>query len=119
MINSTLQKKIDLLLRSLEAQELFIYELGTPQPIETDAIKKLVDLGPQIVPYLIELTKSETPKKLVYIVLVLGRLGDARAIEALRELRKKYMILKAKTEWEYAVIGQCNIAIDLLEKAKN
>ncbi len=118
MIDSSLQEKINSVLRALEAQEPVEYELGTPQLVETKEVIELVDLGSRIVPYLLELTKSEEPKATAYIVLVLDKLRDARAIKPLRELREKYQKHKHKTEWDYAVIGQCNVAIDALEHVK-
>jgi HEAT repeat protein len=118
MIDSRLQEKINSLLRALEAQEPVEYELGTPQLVETTEVFELVDLGSCIVPYLLELIKSEKPKVTAYIVLVLDKLGDARTIKPLRELREKYQKQKHKTEWDYAVIGQCNAAIFALDHVK-
>jgi len=110
-----LHEKTKMLLRSLEARESLIYELGTPQLIETEEVTQLIEMGPKIIPCLIELAESGTPKSVAYIVLVLGKLGDRTVVDVLREFRAKYQIPEHKTEWEYAVIGQCNLAIEALE----
>ena len=107
------------MLAKLEQQEVVIIELGTPQIFETEEVNELVELGPEIVPYLIELLGSESPKKVAYIVLILGNIRDKRALEPLQKLRAEYQSLEHKTEWNYAVIGQCNTAIATLEQNNN
>ena len=42
-------------------------------------------------------------------------MDDARVAESLRELRATYQAREAKGEWEYAVIGQCNLALQALD----
>jgi len=117
VLDPTQQEKINQLLRSLEVNDPIIYELGTPQLAETDEVSELVSFGHQIVPYLLELTETETPRVVAYIVLTLGKLGDVRAIDRLRSLRAEYQMIEPKTEWHYAAIGQCNVVIEALEQA--
>ncbi|HLG13143.1 MAG TPA: hypothetical protein VJH03_01300 [Blastocatellia bacterium] len=114
MTDPILQQEVDRLLTALAAQESFISELGTPHLAETEELDLLVALGLEVLPYLIEEMKSESPRRVAYVALVLGRLGDSRAIDPLRELKLRYQAMDAKSEWEYAVIGQCNTAIELL-----
>jgi len=47
---------------------------------------------------------------------VLNQLGDVRALAALLDLRARYQQRETKDEWDYAVIGQCNLAIEQLQK---
>ena len=61
---------------------------------------------------------TPAPKVVAYIVSVLVKLGDLRASAPLRELRATYQAIEPKTEWIYAVIGQCNLAIATLEQAE-
>jgi hypothetical protein len=70
------------------------------------------------VPDLIDRTKFETLKVVAYIVSVLVKLGALRTSAPLRELRATYQAIEPKTEWIYAVIGQCNLAIATLEQAE-
>lgn len=114
MSNTTKEEDAGRLLTSLAAQEPFVTELGTPQLVETGDLDRLVGLGREIVPYLIGELMSESPRRIAYVAAALGRLDDPRAIEPLRELSLRYQSLDTKSEWEYAVIGQCNAALDAL-----
>ncbi|MFS8085946.1 MAG: hypothetical protein ACMG6H_09970 [Acidobacteriota bacterium] len=116
MNNSILRDKVNQLLRTLEAENPSIYELGTPRPVESGEIHQLVALGPQIIPYLLDLLKIEKPGMVAYIALVLGRLGDASAVAPLRELIARYQTKDQKTEWERAAIAQSSMAIAALSK---
>ena len=49
------------------------------------------------------------------VARVLKKIGDARALANLRRLRSRYQALDQKNEWDFAVIGQCNLAIQALE----
>lgn len=104
-------RKAEQLLDVLERTEPAFYGSGTPQPDETEEARELIAMGPAIVPHLIARMRDDvSSKKAASIALVLGRIGDARAAEPLRELCERYERREAKDEWDYAVIGQCNVA---------
>jgi hypothetical protein len=115
-LSASQKKKIRVLLDKLQAQEPMVFELGTPQIEETEEVNQLVALGPKAFFYLLELLKAEPPKTAAYLALVLGKLKDRRALEPLREFRADYQARKSKAEWEYAAIGQANLAIAALEQ---
>jgi hypothetical protein len=108
--------RADSLLHALAAQEPVGYSLGTPELLESDEVGELVQLDAAIVPHLVDLTRSDRPRELAYVALVLGRIGDARALEPLRALRARVRARETKDMWDFAVIGQANVAIDRLER---
>jgi hypothetical protein len=110
-------QKVDSLLQALEQMQSMFHSLGTPVLAENDeTLRQLVRMGTKIVPYLVDRVQSDAPKKTAaYAAMVLGRLGDARGVEPLRDLRARYQMRKAKDEWDYAVVGQCNVALSRLE----
>jgi hypothetical protein len=113
-------EKAKSLLNELDAVEPVSFNLGTPELAETDAVHQLVAMGAAIVPYLLESIQGDKPKRRVaYVVLALNRIGDIRAIAPLIDLRAYYQQREPKDEWDYAVIGQCNLAIEHLEKKRS
>jgi hypothetical protein len=110
------ESRIESLLDAIAADQQEIYELGTPQPFETQAVRELIAMGPQIVPYLQQRAERSPAKLTASIVLALGELGDRNLVEWLRQLRTKYENLEKKTAWDYSVIGQSNAAIERLDK---
>ena len=112
----SLEQKIDDLLNDLEAKRIAISELGTPQLSELD-VQGILELGSQAVPYLIQLLESENPKKVACIVLALSKTGNMEVKVHLQKLREKYRGRDHKTEWDYAVIGQCNLALQAFDQA--
>lgn len=115
MPSSSLESQIEALLTQIEAESPVIYDLGTPQIVETQTVRDLLALGQPIVPYLLDQLQTASPKVTAYLVFVLGRLGDSSTLAPLQTVRTRYKNIPNKTDWEYAVIGQCNIAIDNLE----
>lgn len=114
----TLADKVDSFLDDLDRVEPVSFDLGTPQLSEVDAMHELVNIGTEIVPLLLErIQRNESKKRTAYIVLVLNHIGDIRALAPLLDLRAHYQELETKDEWDYAVIGQCNLAIAQLEKS--
>ena len=112
-----LSEKVDSFLSELEAVEPISFDLGTPEIPEVDTLNQLVAMGTEIVPHLLECLQDNAPKNRVsYIVLVLNRIGDIRALPPLCNLRARYQQHMNKNEWDYAVIGQCNLAIEKLKK---
>ena len=110
-------EQVESLLSELDAVEPVSFDLGTPELPEVDAVHQLVSMGTMIVPYLLESIQGNEPKKRVaYIVLVLSRIGDVSALAPLVDLRTHYQQHEPKDEWDYAVIGQCNLAIEQLER---
>lgn len=109
--------QVDSLLRDLDRAEPVSFDLGTPELAEPAAVHQLAAMGTAIVPHLLERMQGDLPQKRVaYIVLVLNRIGDVRALAPLVDLRARYQQRGTKDEWDYAVIGQCNVAIEQLEK---
>jgi hypothetical protein len=67
------------------------------------------------VPLLLERIGQGGPtKRTAYLVLALNRIGDSRALAALLDLRAAYQARADKDEWDHAVIGQANLAIEEL-----
>jgi hypothetical protein len=117
MTSLTPAEKVDSLLSELDRAEPVSFDLGTPELSELDAVHHLVTMGTEIVPHLLESIQGNMAKKRVaYIALVLNRIGDVRALAPLLDLRARYQQHENKDEWDYAVIGQCNLAIEQLQK---
>jgi hypothetical protein len=116
-VSALQKKKIRALLEKLQGQEPVVFELGTPQIEETGEVDQLVALAPKAFSYLLELLATEPSKSAAYLALVLGKLKDRRALEPLRKFRANYQAREAKTEWDYAAIGQANLAIAALEQS--
>jgi hypothetical protein len=113
----TLAEKVDSLLNDLDRIEPMSFDLGTPELSEVDAMHELVNLGTEIVPLLLErIQRNVAKKRTAYIVLVLNHIGDIRALAPLLDLRVHYQELDKKDEWDYAIIGQCSLAIEQIEK---
>jgi hypothetical protein len=104
------------LLAALEDLESPASELGTPVLAQSEELDEIVALGPAAVPHLLSLLQNQAAKITAYMVLALNRIGDCEALEDLRRLRSHYQALDPKGEWEYAVIGQCNLAVQALER---
>lgn len=117
MEQAVLAQKVDALLDELNRVAPVSYDLGTPELPEVSAFRALVDMGREITPLLIErIHRPGSSKRIAYIVMALNHLGDMRALAPLRALDARYRSLAMKDEWDYAVIGQCNMAIEALEK---
>lgn len=117
MEQAGLAQKVDSLLDELNQVDPVSYDLGTPELPEVNALDELVEMGQEITPLLIErIRQSNSSKRIAYAVMALNRLGDIRALDSLRELCARYQTIETKDEWDYAVIGQCNAAIEALEK---
>ncbi len=117
MTSPTPAERVAALVRELDAAEPISYDLGTPELVEVDAVRQLVAMGTAIVPHLLECLEGDAPKKrTAYIALVLNQLGDSRALVPLADLRARYQEREIKDEWDYAVIGQCNLAIERLRE---
>lgn len=109
---------IDSLLSELDVAEAVSFDLGTPELPDLDAVHQLVDMGTAIVPHLLECIHGNVLKKrIAYIALVLNHLGDIRALAPLLDLRACYQQREFKDKWDYAVIGQCNLAIEQLQRS--
>jgi hypothetical protein len=116
-MKSRLADRVDKLLGELEGVEPPFESLGTPVLGESDALDKLVSMGAEIVPLLVERTRENVGgKKLAYIALVLSRIGERQAAEPLRALRARLQAWPAKDQWDYAAIGQCDIALARLSE---
>lgn len=115
--SDTPAEQVDSLLSELDRAEPLSFDLGTPEGCESHLVHQLVVAGPTIVPHLLERMQGNAPKKRVaHIVLVLRLIGDVRALTPLVDLCALYKERETKDEWDYAVIGQCNLAIKELQK---
>ncbi|MFQ6024755.1 MAG: hypothetical protein ACE5NW_18735 [Acidiferrobacterales bacterium] len=112
MIDSVAKNKIDSFLASIGSIEPTMFDLGTPQLDLTEEMKEIIGIGSKIVPYLLKRMQSASPKEVAYLVFMLRHLDDLRTMEPLRKLKKHYETIERKTEWDFAVIGQCNMVID-------
>ncbi len=117
MGQAALVQKVDSLLDELNQVDPVSHDLGTPELPTVNALNELVDMGREITPLLIErIQQTDSSKRIAYSVMALNYLGDMRALTPLRELCARYQAREMKNEWDYAVIGQCNLAIEALEK---
>lgn len=117
MKSPRLAQKVDSLLRDLESGSTLSFDLGIPELQETGAFHELISIGPEVVPHLLDRLQGNASKKLVaYIVLALNRIGDIRALAPLSALQARYQEREMKDEWDFAVIGQCNLAIKQLQE---
>jgi hypothetical protein len=112
----TLAERVDSLLDELDTINPASFDLGTPELTEVNAANELVSMGTAVVPQLLERVRGNVSKqRIAYIALVLNRLGDVRALGPLLDLRARYQESEPKDQWDYAVIGQCNLAIEQLQ----
>ena len=110
-------EQVHSLLRELDRAEPLSFDLGTPEVFEFHPVHQLVAMGPAIVPHLLKRMQGDVPKKRVaYIVLALRLIGDVRALTPLVNLCAICNERETKNEWDYAVIGQCKLAIKELQK---
>ncbi|GAA4735838.1 hypothetical protein [Phytohabitans rumicis] len=107
-------RRVEELLDTLGRLESPASELGTPVLVPSAAVDELVAMGPAAVPDLLRHLEGRPAKVAAYLALVLGRIGDQRAVAPLRRLRGAYRARAPKDEWDYAVIGQCDLAIRAL-----
>jgi hypothetical protein len=111
-----LELRVDELLREHDTAEPGSYQLGTPEVPETDALRRLVGMGTDAVPHLIARLGEEQPaRRVACAVLALNRIGDQRAITPLAEVLARYEARHPKNVWDYAVIGQCRLALERLQ----
>lgn len=117
-MSSAEREDIEQILAELDLAEPVSFDLGTPDLQDVDAVWRLVALGPPIVPRLLEQIRERgIPKKrIAYVVLALARLDGIGTMPALCELRERFQRREFKDEWDYAVIGQCNLAIKEIER---
>ena len=112
--------QVDLLLRELDRAEPMSFNLGTPEVFESVPVHQLVVMGTAAVQHLLECMESDVPNnRMASIAFVLGQIGDRRALSSLIALRARYQERATKDEWDYAVIGQCNLAVEQLQKSSH
>ena len=109
------QRDIESLVAALADLEAPESELGTPVLVHSRELDELVALGLAALPHLLRLLPDRPAKAAAYIVLAVGMIGDHIALDDVRRLRSRYQALDPKGPWEFAVIGQCNLAIQALE----
>jgi hypothetical protein len=110
--------RIEELLRNLDSSEPGSYQLGTPELAETDDLRQLVALGAGAVPSLLSRLRDEqSSKRAAFIVLALNRIGYRPALEPIAEILARYENRPHKNAWDYALIGQCRLAIAHLRNA--
>jgi len=114
-MDDSLERSINALLDSLDELESPASELGTPVLAASKELDGVIALGPAAVPRLRALLEDQPAKKAAYLAVALARIGDRSALPDLRRLRRRYQALGSKSGWDFAVIGQSNLAIDALE----
>lgn len=116
MTSLTPAEQVDSLLDALDRAPVS-FDFGTAEVFELNEVHQLAAMGTAIVPQLLERIRGDVPKKRVaYITLVLNHIGDIRALAALIELCTFYQQRETKDEWDYAVVAQCNLAIEQLQR---
>lgn len=114
-MQTTCAEEVDRLLAEMEREEPVSDELGTPDLVETDASRRLVAMGSAAVPPLLEhLRRGISARRAAYAVRALARIGDPRVLPELQALRARHQALDQPGEWDFAVIGQCTLAIRAL-----
>lgn len=103
------------LLERLASARPVLYDLGTPDIGASPEMSQLVELGPQIAPYLLQRAEVAEPRVTAYAVHALAQLGDRSMVERLARLRDRYEADPNKDPWKYAVVGQCRLAIAELQ----
>jgi hypothetical protein len=116
MTDPTAGPRIDALLTALAARDPVAYDLGTPM-LDTAAaeFQELLKLGTRSASYLLAAARSGPAPKAVWAVRALGELSDTGVLDGLRALRAQYQARQTPTMWDFAVIGQLNMAIARLE----
>lgn len=109
------RRRIQSLLDALEGLESPASDLGAPLLAHSEELDEIIALGPAMVPQLLRLLENQPAKTAAYVVAALNEIGDRRALAGLRRLRSHYQALDEKNEWDFAVIGQCNLAIQAME----
>lgn len=110
------ESRVDVLLEALAAREPAAMDLGTPHLDEgAPEFEEIQKRGSQAVPYLIARAPTAPAQQAAWIVLALGKIGDIQALEPLRKLRADYQARRNKTMWDFAVIGQINVALGRFE----
>jgi HEAT repeat protein len=114
--DDNLDARTDALVDALAARTPAAMDLGTPQ-LDPSApeLQELLALGPRVVRHLLATLAGTNARRTAWVVLALGKLGDKRALGPLRGLLADYQARPNKTMWDFAVIGQANTAITLLE----
>ena len=116
-MSSGAQAEISELLDGLERSEPVSWSSGTPDLTESEPVERIVELGRDIVPFLIEeLKRDAAPQRTAYVVLSLRSIGDARAVGAIADVAARYRAREPKNEWDHAVIGQAEIALEQLDR---
>ena len=111
-----IERTINLVLDRLQDLEPTEYDLGTPNR-DRGRYRQDYRTGSHALPYLFVQAEHRQAKAVAYIVLILGKIGIVEAIEPVRAIRAQYQALDHKDPWDYAVIGQANMALALLDDA--
>lgn len=112
---TSIEAQIEEALTEVDSVEPGSYQLGTPELPETDALQNLVGMGTAAVPHLLARLGDEQPsKRVAVIVRALSRIGYRPALEDVTKVLARYERRHPKNAWDYAVIGQCRLAIERL-----
>jgi hypothetical protein len=85
---------IDTLLYELERTEPVSFDLGTPEPLQTESSAQLIAIGVRAVPFLAQqIENAPSNRRAAYIALA------------------HYRRIEHPSPWDLAVIGQCTLAI--------
>jgi HEAT repeat protein len=88
------------------------FDLGTPEPLQTESSAQLIAIGVRAVPFLAQqIENAPSNRRAAYIALALHRIGDPQALPLLIDLLAHYRRIEHPSPWDLAVIGQCTLAI--------
>lgn len=106
---------IEDILARLSLREPTGSRLGTPVlDVQAPEYLRLVNAGTVAVSHLLSMLQAAPARRAAWIVAALGQIGDPRALPALRETCARWGELESPDEWDYAVRGQCRLALERL-----
>jgi len=100
--------------KGAEGLPVGVVELGTPDIRLTSEGERLLAMGERVLPAALRLLEADDPRVVASTVLVLRSLGNPSHRPLLQALRERFSQKPSKSPWDFAVIGQCNLAIEEL-----
>ena len=94
-----------------------VIHLGTPQVLHTDTIRGILEFGRDAIPFLTACLKQGEKCQVAQAVYVLGELHAISIIPDLLALRDRIQQIEFKMPWDYAILGQINVALQKLQQS--
>jgi hypothetical protein len=86
--------------------------LGTPVlDLSVPAFVALVDHGKAVVPHLVSMLQTAASRQAAWIVAALRLINDPSAEHPLREACARVNSIEISDEWDYALRGECYLAL--------